>query len=188
MIDKKDIFIKGNNIFLKILTENDVSDSGWFSWFNDEETTRFLQHRYFPNTIENQRTFYQQNIKNTTNKIQLGIVPHSYDSIVGVVSLSNIDFLNRKAEFGIIIGESSFRGKGIGKEATSLILSHGFKKLNLNKIWLGVHSEHKQAIKCYERTGFKIDGILRDEIAESNTFYNTVNMSILAREYFSENV
>ena len=57
-INKNEVFIKGKSIYLKVLTKNDVLESNWYGWFNDEKTSKTLQKHYFPNTLENQLTFF----------------------------------------------------------------------------------------------------------------------------------
>ena len=178
----KDIFLKGKKVSLTVLTVKDINESNWYKWFNDTETTLYMQQGYFPNTKSNQLRFLKE-LKNQKNKVQLGILPNNAKNIVGVVSLSEIDFLNRKAEFSIIIGEKKLRGVGIGKEATQLILRHGFQKLCLNKIYLGVLAEHKAAIKSYENAGFKIEGLLRDEVLMYRKYHDIVRMGILYKDF-----
>lgn len=184
--DKRDIFMRGEKIVLKVLTETDVRESGWYGWFNDEETTEFMQQRYFPNSLDKQLEFYKSSILGSSQKIQLGILPYETPHIVGVVSLSGIDFVNRKAEFGIVIGEKSVRGQGYGTEACELILKHGFERLSLNKITLGVLADHKAAIRSYEKAGFRIDGTLREDVLLNGKYHDTVTMSILAADFYAK--
>jgi [ribosomal protein S5]-alanine N-acetyltransferase len=184
-IDERDIFIRGTTIMLKALSERDVQESGWYGWFNDAAATEFVQQRYFPNTLERQLEFYRTGIAASTTKIQLGILPTGANAIVGVVSLSGIDWMNRKAEFGIMIGEASARGKGYGTEACLLLVQHGFERLSLNKIYLGVHAAHTAAIRSYEKAGFRIDGVLRDDVLLNGVYADTVQMSMLAREFYA---
>lgn len=63
-------------------------------------------------------------------------------------------------EFTILIGES--RGKGIGTEATSLILDHAFS-IGTQAVYLGVYTNNLGGIKVYERNGFKILGTTIDK-------------------------
>lgn len=183
MTDKRDIFIKGENIILKVLSEDDVQNSGWYGWFNDVETTKWMQQRYFPNTRENQLEYYHREIASSKIKIQLGIVPIGEENIIGVISLSNIDLLNRKAEFAIMVGEKAKRGRGYASEAARLILDHGFRKLGLNKIWLGVDENNDEAIKLYRKVGFQVNGTLPEDVFLDGTFHNNIIMSILAKDY-----
>ena len=182
-LDERDVFLRGTTVMLKALSESDVLESGWYGWFNSEEATEFVQQHYFPNTLQKQMEFYRSGIAASSTKIQLGIVPSGMDTIVGVVSLSNIDFMNRKAEFGIMIGDKAARGKGYGTEACALIVRHGFERLSLNKIYLGVHAHHQAAIRSYEKVGFQQEGILREEVLMNGQYFDVVIMSLLARDF-----
>ncbi|GAI87480.1 unnamed protein product, partial [marine sediment metagenome] len=46
------------------------------------------------------------------------------DNILGLVSLTDINFINQSAVFHIMIGDRENRGKGIGYFATTEILNH----------------------------------------------------------------
>lgn len=50
---------------------------------------------------------------------------------VGSTYLRDIDFKNKKAEFGIFIGEDTARGKGIGAKSTKLTIEYGFNELRI---------------------------------------------------------
>ena len=45
---------------------------------------------------------------------------------VGTTYLTDIDHRHRSAEFGVLIGEAIWRGKGYGTEAASLMLDYAF--------------------------------------------------------------
>ncbi len=182
-MDSRDVFIQGKNVALKALSEDDVTNSGWYGWFNDAETTQFMQQRYFPNTLQKQRKHFQDAILGAANKIQLGILPKGEKQIAGVISLDNIDFLNRKADISILIGERRFLGKGLGTEAITLLLGHAFGKLSLHKVGLGVLSGHTAAIRSYEKAGFVIEGILKDEILLDGKYHDVTRMGILAGDF-----
>jgi len=100
-----------------------------------------------------------------------------------VISLDNIDFLNRKADLSIIIGEKKFLDKGLGAETVTLLLGHAFGKLSLHKIGLGVLSKHTVAIRSYEKAGFVIEGILKDEILLNGQYHDITKMRILAEDF-----
>ena len=75
---------------------------------------------------------------------------------IGNVKLGPIDWVHRRAMFGIMIGEKEFWGKGAGEEVTRLMVEYGFYRLNLRRIGLVVFEEHRSAVRCYEKIGFKI--------------------------------
>jgi ribosomal-protein-alanine N-acetyltransferase len=116
----------------------------------------------------------------------LAIVAREGDVHVGNIGLHRIDWQNRCAEYGVVIGERDFWGRGIGTEATRLICRHGFDRLGLHRIWLGVFATHEVAIRMYERIGFKVEGTMREEILRDGRYLDKVIMGLLAGELSAE--
>src|SRR3990167_1825370 len=83
---------------------------------------------------------------------------------IGIVGLHELREVYRSMEFRILIYDPSAVGSGIGTEATRFVVRYGIERLNLHRIWLGVHAENAGAIRCYEKAGFKGEGRLRDEL------------------------
>ena len=102
---------------------------------------------------------------------------------VGTIGLDRIDFANQSAEFGnMLIGKYEHTGQGYATEATELLLSYCFLRLNMNRICLEVYADNAKALKLYERCGFKVEGTLREAQFEGGVFKDLVVMSILRRE------
>jgi RimJ/RimL family protein N-acetyltransferase len=105
-------------------------------------------------------------------------------TVVGHISLGGIDRENRSGRIGkVLVGSPSGRGKGIGQEMIKAILKIGFEELKLHRISLGVFDFNEAAIRCYEKTGFSREGLLRDARRYKNTFWNLIEMSILEDEW-----
>lgn len=96
---------------------------------------------------------------------------------IGSVFLRDIDNKNRKAEFGIFIGEDCARGKGYGTESAQLICEYGFKELNLHKIMLRVFADNVGAVKSYGKAGFVNEAVLKDEIIQNDKFRDIILMA-----------
>lgn len=75
---------------------------------------------------------------------------------VGVLGLTDLDFVNRRAEFSLYIGPEH-QGKGYGKDALKLLLAHGFLNLGLNLIW-GESFEGNPAQKMFLDLGMVKEG------------------------------
>ena len=54
----------------------------------------------------------------------------------GNTGLHEVDYRNRTASFGILIGEPECRGKGYGTETTRLMLDYAFTALGLHNVML----------------------------------------------------
>jgi UDP-4-amino-4,6-dideoxy-N-acetyl-beta-L-altrosamine N-acetyltransferase len=101
---------------------------------------------------------------------------------VGTVGLTGIDHRHRRAEYGVLIGESSARRRGVAFEASRLILEYAFGELNLHRVFLQVFADNVPAIKLYERLGFLREGLLRDHATRDGVPYDVVVMGLLASE------
>lgn len=77
---------------------------------------------------------------------------------------------------------------GIGTEVTKLMLKYGFEELGFHRIDLKVLDYNKRGICCYEKCGFKIDGILRESALIDGGYHADIIMSILEDEYYQLSV
>ena len=184
-LDPRDIFIRGKLVELKALTREDVLNSNWYGWFNDEELCQTLQKHYYPNTMEAQLQFWENHIAHATDKLQLGICKAGGATILGIVSLNNIDFINRKCEFSMVIGEKAGRNISIFLEATRLIFRHAFETLNLNRIYGGSISRELVSLMC-RTLGCKEEGVGRKEIFKNGKYHDSYRYSILREEFSFE--
>lgn len=114
-----------------------------------------------------------------------GIVDLSTDMLIGRTVLFNLNQIDRRAMFGIFIGEKNYWGKGYGQDATRLTLDYAFNLLNLNSVSLGVFAFNQRAIQAYRRVGFKEIGRQRQFRIIAGQKYDLLLMDILADEFKS---
>lgn len=117
------------------------------------------------------------------NHLNLAVVLKDGDRHIGNCGFNAIDYVNRNAEFGILIGESDVWGEGYGPEAARLILKHGFEELGLHRVTLEVYSHNPRAICVYEKVGFVHEGALRESYFRNGEFHDTLVMGILESEW-----
>lgn len=103
--------------------------------------------------------------------------------LIGIIRLMRVDFINRNAVLGVFIGESTFRGKGVGREAIGLVLDYAFNVLNLRNVMLETFSFNKSAIKAFEKCGFSRIGRRRKAIIYGTKEFDKIYMDILAEEF-----
>jgi RimJ/RimL family protein N-acetyltransferase len=108
-----------------------------------------------PPTREEHHEFLER-LSTHGDRIEFVIFLNDGDVPVGAIGLSHIDPGKGEAEYGILIGEASARGQGLAREASELILSHGFRSLGLRRVVLNVFADNAAAIRLYERLGFRI--------------------------------
>jgi len=176
-------FIVGSRIYLRPLERDDLSEK-YLGWLNDLEISRYLESGIFPYTRDELEKFYEQ-ATTSLDQVILAIVDKERDQHIGNVKLGPINWVHRKATFGILLGEKEFWGKGIGTEATRLMVEYGFFRLNLRRIELGVYAEHEAAMHSYEKVGFRVEGRFRESSFHEGQYKDGLWMSLLRSEYTS---
>ena len=148
---KKIFKLKKNNknIILKPLSINKVNRN-YFKWFKDKEVNRFIKFK--PKNIEE--------LRKNVNKIlsDKNIFFYSIEvnkSHIGNIKVDNIDFVNKQATLGILIGDNKFRNQGIGYIAINSMLNF-FSEKNITHIYLGCDNKNYAALNLYLKCGFKI--------------------------------
>ena len=161
-------------IYLRKMTVDDTDNI--VRWRNKEEVrSRFLYREPF--TTEGHLEWIKTKI-DTGLAVQM-IICTMDDKPVGSVYLRDIDQRDRKAEYGIFIGEESAWGKGYGTAAAKMMLSYGFEQVSLHKIFLRVLADNVRAIASYEKAGFVREAYLKDEVFLDGKFCDIVLMAII---------
>ena len=171
---KSNVMIKGKNIYLRELKEEDASQE-YCNWLNDPIINKFLETRRA--TIKELKEYIREK-KENENCLFLGIFLKDIDKHIGNVKLEPIDRNNNKATLGILIGDKNYWRQGICTMVMKLVIEYAFKKLGLEKIDLGVISENKAAIKCYFKAGLKIDNVIPKAVKHENKLYDKIIMGI----------
>jgi RimJ/RimL family protein N-acetyltransferase len=108
----------------------------------------------------------------------LGMVTLIDGTPMGVTAFLDFDPVQRKAELRKLIGVPGLRGRGHGKAATRLWLRYGFEVLNLHKIYLSTVDTNVRNIRLNEGLGFKLEGILHDEVLMDGVYHDVLRMAI----------
>lgn len=148
-------------------------------WINNPENNQFL-HYDIPICVEKTEKWFDNHQNEDTR----------YDAIieadgvpVGTIGLLSIDRKNSKAEYYIAMGETDYKGKGVAKEASRLILNYGFNQLGLNRIYLFTEVENVAAQKLFEKVGFEREGLIKQDIKRKERFKDRIMYAILRKDY-----
>lgn len=101
---------------------------------------------------------------------------------LGLVSLWDRSVPHEAAELSIWLG-APHRDRGVGTEAMRLALRHAFDDLHLHKVYLRVLEYNHRARRLYEKCGFVVEGVLREEMKVDGTWHALVYMGLLASEF-----
>ncbi|MFF8829674.1 GNAT family N-acetyltransferase [Streptomyces sp. NPDC015131] len=117
-----------------------------------------------------------------TDRLDLAVVDRASGQTVGEVVLNEWDEPNGSCNFRTLVGPRG-RGRGLGTEAVRLVLAHGFERLGLHRISLGVYAFNPRAIRVYEKVGFVREGAEREALLHRGRRVDALIMSVLAHEW-----
>ncbi len=120
--------------------------------------------------------------KDQPDRLDLAIVDKATGETVGEAVLNEYDPDNQACNFRILIGPNG-RDRGLGTEATRLIVGYGLEVLGLHRISLGVYAFNPRAQRAYEKAGFVVEGRLRDDLLWDGEWVDSIVMSVLATEW-----
>lgn len=173
------MFLSGKNVYLRALQSEDVGGS-YPVWINAQAGDTFTEHATYPHSTESLAE-YILSANESKSRILLGIFSHSDRRHVGNIELRNINHFHRTAEYLILV-DPGLQGQGLASEASRLLLTHAFKRLNLERIELSVRADNDHARVLYERLGFRVEGVKRSAFCSGTDRYDVVVMSILRCE------
>jgi len=103
--------------------------------------------------------------------------------MVGGAGLHGISPQHGSASFGVYIGEPGLWGKGLGSEATALVLDFALGELRLHRVELEVFCDNARAIKSYKKLGFVVEGTKREAFFRHGVYRDALIMSMLAPDW-----
>jgi [ribosomal protein S5]-alanine N-acetyltransferase len=176
-------FIDGDRILLRSLSLDDLG-GGYVNWLNDIEVCAYNSHHVFPYN-SNKAEEYIKSVMSSRDSLVLAVVAKESQIHIGNISLQKIDWIHRNAEFAILFGEKSFWGKGLAKEASLLIIEHGFVEMNLHRIYCGT-SEHNLAMqKLALSLGMSEEGRRKEALFKHGEYADLIEYGLTKQKFIN---
>lgn len=96
-------------------------------------------------------------------RLDLAIVERATGEFAGEAVLNEFDAAAQAANFRIALRGPAWFGRGLGGEATALIVAHGLDTIGLQRITLTVLARNPRARRAYERAGFVVTDEYEDD-------------------------
>lgn len=174
-------FLQSERLILTAVTAEHCTEK-YLSWLHDYEVNRFMETDGRPTSIESLKA-YIENVSTNKNTLFLAIHINENGEHIGNIKISNIRNIHRTGEFSILLGDKNAWGKGYAKEASTILINHGFIRLNLHRIMLGVIRDHASAYNLYKNLGFTEEGVYRKHSFYDGAYRDAVIMGLLKDEW-----
>ena len=174
--------IIGKDVRLRAMERSDLPL--FVSWFADPDVREFLTTRSLY-SMSFEEGWYENMLKVPieNHPMMIDILVDNQWLPVGDIALPEINWINRQAEVGVMIGEKAYWNRGFGTQAMRLMLHYAFDTINLNRVYLEVYEPNIRGIHCYEKAGFIKEGCLREAQYLNGKYVNVWMMGILKSEW-----
>ena len=169
--------LAGQKVCLRPIERSDIPT--FVRWFNDPEVTRYLQ-TYMPMSLAEEERWFEEYLGDKSQRI-FGIVTMD-GRLVGNIGLHRIDWKDRQAMLGIVIGEKECWGQGFGSDAIRTLVRFAFREMNLYRVYLTVYEYNARALRCYERCGFQLEGRMRRAHFHDGSYHDELMLAVLREE------
>lgn len=173
----------GTSTYLRLLELSDLD--AIMEYMNDLDLRKNLSRQ-----IPMSRDTWEDRIKQSwdtarkLNFFNFAICLQEDDIFIGMINLYlHGKEIQRRADYGVMIFQPKYRGKGYGTDATKTICAFGFLILNLNSIELEVFEFNKAGIGMYEKVGFIQVGRKRQSYYNLGKYVDSFVMDLLREDF-----
>lgn len=168
-------FLIGERLYLRPLEEGDAVLC--HGWLNHPEVRRSLRRRAMPWTEASVREMIR-GLDPRRDQL-FAIVLRGDDIYVGNCGLHGIDFVDRVARLGIVIGRRDQWGRGFGSEAVRLLCQHAFDTLDLRKLLFSCFATNDRGLHLARQFGFQLEGRLREQVFVEGQWVDLLLLGLL---------
>ncbi len=173
--------IKGKSITLRAIELADVETLN--QWANSPEIWEMLGGWHFPYSALNTEQWVRS-INNNDQKNQVFAIETKEHGLIGTANLVNIDWKNRNAFHGMMLGNKDTRGKGYAQDTVITLMRYAFEELGLNRLDGDMIDYNKVSINFYEKKcGWVTEGIKEGWFYRNGKFHDKVVVGITKARY-----
>jgi ribosomal-protein-alanine N-acetyltransferase len=146
--------IETKRFVLRPLTIADATERYW-RWLQDEAALKYIAAAATTRDLAELRGYIAERI-GRDDVLFLGIFDRESGLHIGNIKYEPLDSVRGYAVMGILLGEPTYRGKGVTPEVLEATGWWLAEHRGIREIVLGVHRDNSAAIRAYQRVGFAI--------------------------------
>jgi len=170
-------------IYLLPFSKKHLYDKCYLSWFQDASTVRYLGIPSYLKgvSIENLEAYYNS----LRQDVDYFFAVHcsKTDKFIGTVKLNHTDHHSKNIEIGMLLGDTSYRGKNLGTEIIRLGTEYAFEILGMHRIYALALEGNVASHKCFLSNGYKKEGVSRDYYWLEDHYESYIQYGLLEDEW-----
>ena len=179
MQEKGIVFLEGFKTILRPFAPDDLLVVT--RWINDPRVRRFIS-AYLPQSLIVEEEWIRSKCSDD-KKISLGIVAKPSGVLIGSMGLDGINWKDRVATTGALIGERAYWGQGYGTDAKMALLEYAFHELDLYKICSAVIAFNRRSLAYSLHCGYRIEGRRKSHIVKGGRRYDRIELAVFRHQW-----
>ena len=172
--------IYGKKVILRAIEKKDCEMIR--EMFNSPEIENLVVGWAFPLSEYTQERWFDVH-HNEPNNLRF-IIETKEDGPLGIATLTDIDWKNRRATHGIKLAKKENRSKGIGTDTVMAIMRYAFDELGLMRLDGSWFEENIASKNMYTKCGWVVEGVRRKYIYKNGQWRDLSIVGILAEDYY----
>lgn len=176
--------LTGKLCSLKTFDDTHLNDPQYLQWVRDYDVVKTLNKVDYlrPVSFEELKQYCQKLIQSTEDMF-FAIYENKNQHFIGTLRVSRINWHNRVADIGIMIGNKKYWGQGIASDAIQVISHYLFNKCGLRKLTAGFMAINPAMGKAFLKVGFKHEGTLREQNYFEGQYVDHIYMGCFSNEF-----
>lgn len=172
--------IKGGKVLLRAIKKEDLPLL--HKWSNDPEINYMLGGWHFPSSEVDQEKWFNS-LSLTSNNQRFAIETEEL-GLIGMANLVDINWKDRNAFHGMLLGDKDMRGKGYGVDTILTINKYAFEELGLMRMNGSMISFNEASIGVYtKKCGWKVEGTKKNHYFRKNQWWDQIVVGITKDDY-----
>ncbi|MCA0969495.1 GNAT family N-acetyltransferase [Halobacillus litoralis] len=184
---KTETVIRGTNVILRNIEENDIPILWQMIYKEDEPEWKKWDAPYYPlepHSLESYRSHeYARQQRLAFGEPDSRLIMEVDGDIIGTVTYYWEHKPSLWLEVGIGIYDPAYWNGGYGTEALTLWVDHLFSVLPLARIGLTTWSRNERMMRVSEKIGMRLEGRLRRTRIFEGEYYDSIRMGVLREEW-----
>ena len=147
----------GERVYLRALEPSDAEPMARFDAL--EEDTFMFRERLPTSPLEHLARIEKDYRARPPGGIPFAVCLREDDTLLGVVGIGSIDWVNRNGETFSGLGPAGIRGKGYGTEAKHLLLGYCFERIGLHVICSECAETNTRSAAALLKQGYRRAGV-----------------------------
>jgi RimJ/RimL family protein N-acetyltransferase len=163
-----------------------VSRNDWaqiVGWWNDGEVRRLFDVHFVDQTFSDAEKWFSKVGSGEDERLPRSFVIEVDESgkwvPVGTAEFYNERPSHHTAEFGFMIGDKKWWGKGIGTETAKRIVKYGLEQLEYKRIGAVSAAYNVRSLNALQKAGFQIEGLRKSYVLRDGEYHDQTMMSII---------